>query len=112
MWGDTVTNHACKTRGQVASTTLTTSANNNSSSNNNNNGNNRNTKKPEFYFSVSALPAWARRKKSRQDLLHIHDNNDFYKCFVFVTILNIDTRFQPVYQASYSLLGAIVLLDG
>nr|CAH8841744.1 unnamed protein product [Trichobilharzia regenti] len=67
MWGDTVTNHACKTRGQVASTTLTTSANNNSSSNNNNNGNNRNTKKPEFYFSVSALPAWARRKLSRRE---------------------------------------------
>ncbi|CAH8841521.1 unnamed protein product [Trichobilharzia szidati] len=65
MWGDTVTNHACKTRGTVASTTLTTSANNNS---NNNNGNNRNTKKPEFYFSVSALPAWARRKVVNTDL--------------------------------------------
>ncbi|TNN13374.1 Mitogen-activated protein kinase-binding protein [Schistosoma japonicum] len=44
---------------------------NNNISSNNNNGNNHSGKKPEFYFSVSALPAWARRKLSRRESVTI-----------------------------------------
>ncbi|CAH8508252.1 unnamed protein product [Schistosoma margrebowiei] len=51
----------------ISTVTNSVNQNNNGSSSSNRSGG----KKPEFYFSVSALPAWARRKLSRRESVTI-----------------------------------------
>uniref|UniRef100_A0A3Q0KPB6 Putative wd40 protein n=1 Tax=Schistosoma mansoni TaxID=6183 RepID=A0A3Q0KPB6_SCHMA len=68
-----VSSSTTTTNCSVGSSAATNSVNQNSNDNDiNGSSSNRNAgKKPEFYFSVSALPAWARRKLSRRESVTI-----------------------------------------
>ncbi|CAH8484024.1 unnamed protein product [Schistosoma turkestanicum] len=64
-------NHSSKSQTTPTTTSNAAISVNQDNDDNNNCSNRVRGKKPEFYFSVSALPAWARRKLSRRESVTI-----------------------------------------